>query len=49
MERILKVYARPYNEKNPVISYDERPCFLIGEVVTGLEMKAALVRCEHYG
>lgn len=48
MERILAVYARPYNHKNPVICYDERPCFLIGEIGTGLAMKAEQVRREHY-
>lgn len=48
MERILAVYARPYNLKNPVICYDERPCFLIGEIVKGLEMKPEQVKKEHY-
>lgn len=48
MERILDVYARPYNPKNPVICYDERPCFLIGELVKGIEMKADQVKKEHY-
>jgi len=48
MERILAVYARPYNCKNPVICYDERPCFLIGEIVKGLAMKAEQVSKEHY-
>ena len=48
MERILAVYARPYNRLNPVICYDERPCFLIGELVEGLAMKAGEVKREHY-
>lgn len=48
MERILAVYARPYNPQNPVICYDERPCFLIGEMVKGLAMKAEQVKKEHY-
>jgi hypothetical protein len=48
MERILDVYARPYNRRNPVICYDERPCFLIGELVKGLQMKADQVKREHY-
>lgn len=48
MERILAVYARPYNPLNPVLGYDERPCFLIGEVVKGLAMKAEQVKREHY-
>lgn len=49
MERILAVYARPFNERNPVLCYDERPCFLIGDLVAGLEMKAGQVKREHYG
>lgn len=48
MERILAVYAREFNPQNPVLCYDERPCFLIGESVKGLEMKAGQVRREHY-
>jgi len=48
MERILGIYARPYNHSNPVICYDERPCFLIGEIVKGLEMKAGEVKKSHY-
>lgn len=48
MERILSVYARPFDRKNPVLCYDERPCFLIGDVVKGLEMKTGQVKKEHY-
>lgn len=48
MERILSVYARAYNRKNPVLCYDERPCFLIGDIVKGLEMKSEQVKKEHY-
>lgn len=48
MERILDVYARAYNPKNPVICYDERPCFLIGELIKGIAMKAGQVKKEHY-
>lgn len=48
MERVLAVYARPYSRETPVICYDERPCFLIGEVVKGIEMKAEQVKREHY-
>lgn len=31
MEDVLKVYERPYDEKNPVICFDESPRQLIGE------------------
>ena len=32
MERILWLYAQPYDAKRPVICLDERPCFLIDDV-----------------
>ena len=48
MERVLEVYARAYNPKNPVLCYEERPCFLIGEAVQGIAMKAGQVKREHY-
>jgi len=48
MERILELYARPYDARFPVVCYDERPCFLIGELMKGIEMKAEQVKKEHY-
>jgi hypothetical protein len=48
MERILELYARPYDARFPVVCYDERPCFLIGELIKGIEMKAEQVKKEHY-
>jgi DDE superfamily endonuclease len=48
MERILWLYSQPFDEQYPVVCYDERPCFLIGELVQGLELKAGQVRREHY-
>jgi hypothetical protein len=48
MERILSVYARAFDRQNPVLCYDERPCFLIGDIVKGLEMKSGQVKKEHY-
>jgi hypothetical protein len=39
---------RPGCQTHPVICYDERPCFLIGEIVKGLEMKSGQVYKEHY-
>lgn len=40
MERILWLYALPFDEEFPVVCFDERPCFLIGETVNGIQMKA---------
>lgn len=48
MEQILALYALPYSEQYPVICFDERPCFLIGDTVAGLEMKAGQAARQHY-
>ena len=48
MERLLWLYAQPLDEHYPVICYDERPCFLIGEVVAPLPMTSGQVAKEHY-
>lgn len=48
MEIILRLYFLPYNPLRPVVCYDERPCFLIGNIVDGIEMKPASPAKEHY-
>ncbi len=48
MERILWLYRLPYNVLRPVLCYDERPCFLIGELVKGVPMKEGGIAKEHY-
>jgi len=48
MERILWLYRLPYNRLRPVLCYDERPCFLIGELVEGVPMKEGAIAKEHY-
>jgi len=48
MEQILDLYALPYDERYPQVCFDERPCFLIGDVVEGLAMKAGRAAREHY-
>ena len=48
MEQILHLYALPYDERYPVVCFDERPCFLVGDRVAGLEMKAGQVARQHY-
>lgn len=48
MENILRLYALDYDESYPVVCFDERPCFLIGNRVEGLEMKPEQVKKEHY-
>ena len=39
MEDVLHLYSLPYDEKRPVICFDEMPVQLLGEVVAPLEMK----------
>ena len=48
MEKLLWLYALPYDECYPVVCFDERPCFLIGDVVEPLSMQSAKVAKEHY-
>lgn len=46
MEQLLWLYAQPYDARYPVICFDERPCFLIGEVVAPFH--DGHVQKEHY-
>jgi hypothetical protein len=48
MEQILWLYALPYDPLYPVVCFDERPCFLIGDIVEPLAMQSGQVRKEHY-
>lgn len=48
MEQILWLYRVPYNPARPVLCYDERPCFLIGELVQGKPVKEGVVAKQHY-
>lgn len=48
MERILWLYALAYDPLYPVICFDERPCFLIGDAIEPLAMQTGQVRKEHY-
>jgi DDE superfamily endonuclease len=48
MERLLWLYALPYDPLYPVVCFDERPCFLIGEEVAPLPLQSGQVRKEHY-
>lgn len=48
MEELLALYAEPQDPEMPVICFDERPCFLIGETVAPLPMTTGKVVKEHY-
>src|SRR5207244_177590 len=46
MEHLLCLYAQPYDARYPVICFDERPCFLIGELVAPFH--DGHLKKEHY-
>lgn len=48
MEKILWLYRLPDNRLRPVLCFDERPCFLIGDVVEGQPIKEGRVARTHY-
>ena len=48
LELLLWLYALPYDPKYPVVCFDERPCFLIGDCIEPLAMQTGRVRKEHY-
>ncbi len=48
MERLLWLYSLPLDARFPVVCFDERPCFLIGDTVCSLALKAGSPRKEHY-
>jgi len=48
MEDILSQYQLPYAARHPLICFDERPCFLIGEVGALLPMSPGKAKRYHY-
>jgi len=48
MEQILWLYSLPYDPLYPIVCFDERPCFLIGEVMAPLNPQPGQVAREHY-
>ena len=48
MEQLLELYALPYDPLYPVVCFDERPCFLIGDKIEPLALQTGKVRKEHY-
>jgi len=47
LEQILALYALPYDPAYPVVCFDERPCFLIGETVLPRPMRTGELRTQH--
>jgi hypothetical protein len=48
LEQILWLYSLAYDPDYPVVCFDERPCFLIGDKVEPIAMTEGKVRKEHY-
>lgn len=48
MEDILHLYSLAYNPSRPLVVFDERPCFLIGNVLIPVPMVTGKPRKEHY-
>lgn len=48
MEQLLWLYALPYDPAYPLFCFDERPCFLIGDLVATTALQSGQVRKEHY-
>ena len=48
MEDVLHQYQLPYDPERPLICFDERPCFLIGEVGSVLPMSPGKANRYHY-
>ena len=47
MEALLWLYDQPYDPNVPVVCFDERPCFLIGQVLDPLPLTTGQVTKEH--
>jgi transposase len=48
MEKILWLYELKYDPQYPVVCFDERPCFLIGDLIEPIAMQTGQVKKEHY-
>jgi len=48
MELILRLYILAYDPAYPVVCFDERPCFLIGDTIEPIPMKKGQPLKENY-
>lgn len=48
MERILWLYSLPYDRDHPIVCFDERPWFLIGDKIEPIAMQTGQVKKEHF-
>jgi hypothetical protein len=48
LEQLLALYALPYDPAYPVVCFDERPCFLIGDTLLPRPMRKGEIEKQHY-
>jgi hypothetical protein len=48
MEQVLHTYSLPYDPQHPVVCFDERPCFLIGDVLQPIPMSKGKSKRQDY-
>lgn len=48
MEQVLDTYEQPYDPRQPVVCFDERPCQLLGDVLMPIPMKPGRVERQDY-
>jgi hypothetical protein len=48
LEQLLGLYSLPCDPAYPVLCFDERPCYLIGDLVAPEPLQTGQLRKEHY-
>jgi hypothetical protein len=48
MEHILDIYEHPYDQRRPVVCFDERPCQLLGDVLMPIPMQPGRTERQDY-
>ena len=48
MEQILHLYSLPVSERYPLVCFDERPCFVIGDTLLPRPMRKGEIAKQHY-
>jgi hypothetical protein len=48
LERLPWLYQQPLDARFPIVCFDERPCFLIGEAGAAQAMQSGKDSREHY-
>jgi hypothetical protein len=48
MEKVLDYYEKPYDQSQPVLCFDERPCQLIEDILQPMPIEKGCVKREDY-